>query len=143
MFYCDAKYSDILWRSGHVGCYLSAFSFSLNIWLFGMMIIDIPNKNRNRKGDFVMVLVYRMTGPLELPTQHRILIVGDFDLDQLLLENVAKVDPLIQNFNHQASQYSTDIHGGLLDLVFDTSNSIAVSSLPSHYIEHFVLFFQI
>ena len=29
----------------------------------------------------------------ELPTQHRVLIVGDFNL------NVVKVDPLIQNFN--------------------------------------------
>ena len=34
----------------------------------------------------------------ELPAQHRMLIVGDFNLDQILLEHVAKVDPLIQNF---------------------------------------------
>ena len=30
----------------------------------------------------------------ELPTQHRMLIVGDFNLDQMLPEHVAKVDPL-------------------------------------------------
>ena len=60
----------------------------------------------------------------ELPTQHRMLIVGDFNLDQMLPEHVAKVNPLIQNFNlSQHSQYSTHIHGGILDLVFDTSNS--------------------
>ena len=59
----------------------------------------------------------------ELPTRHSILIVGDFNLDQMLLENIAKVCPFIQNFNlTQRSQYSTRIHGGLLDLVFDTSN---------------------
>ena len=72
------------------------------------------------------------------------LIVGDFNLDQMLPEDVAKVDPLIQNFNlPQHSQYSTHKHGGILDLVFDTSNSNIVSSLPSAYSDHFVLFFQI
>ena len=35
----------------------------------------------------------------ELPTQHRILIVGNFNLDQLLPEHVAKVDCHIQNCN--------------------------------------------
>ena len=35
----------------------------------------------------------------ELLTQQRILSVGDFNLDQILPENVAEVHPLIQNFN--------------------------------------------
>ena len=35
----------------------------------------------------------------EMPTQHRIFIVDDFNLDQMLLENVPKVDPLIHIFN--------------------------------------------
>ena len=84
----------------------------------------------------VLVIMYYMPGPLgsfiddfislinELPTQHRMLIVGDFNLDQMLPEHVAKVNPLIQKFNlSQCSQYVTHIHGGILDLVFDTSNS--------------------
>ena len=80
----------------------------------------------------------------ELPTQHRMLIVGDFNLDQMLPEHVAKVDPLIQNFSlSQRSRYSTHIHGGILDLVFDTSNSNIVSSLLSSSSDHFVLFFQV
>ena len=42
----------------------------------------------------------------ELPIQHRILIVGDFNLDLMLPENVVKVDPLIHNCNlSQRSQY--------------------------------------
>ena len=54
----------------------------------------------------------------DLPRQHRMLIFGDFNLDQMLPE---QVDPLIQNFSlSQRSQYSTHIHGGILDLVFDT-----------------------
>ena len=62
-------------------------------------------------------------------------------LDQMLPEHVTKVNPLIQNFNlSQCSQYSTHIHGGILDLVFDTSNSNAVSFLPSPFNDHFVLF---
>ena len=99
------------------------------------------------KETIVLVIVYRMPGPLgsfiddfislinELPTQHRMLIVGDFNLDQMLPEHVAKVDPLIQIFYlSQRSQYSTHIHWGILDLVFDTSNSNTV--------DHFVLFFS-
>ena len=80
----------------------------------------------------------------ELATQHSIVIVSDFNLDQILSENVAKSDPLIQNFNlFQGSQYSTHMDGGLLNLVFGTSNSNAASFPPSPYSNHFVLFFQI
>ena len=95
----------------------------------------------NRTGDYFLVIVYRMPGPLgsfiddfislinELPTQDRMLIVSDFNLDQMLPEHVAKVDPLIQNFHlFQSSQYSSHIHEGISDLVFDTSNSSTVSS---------------
>ena len=97
-----------------------------------------------KKETILSIIVYRMPGPLgsfiddfillinELPTQHRMLIVGDFNLDQTLPEHVAKFDPLIQSFNlYQRSQYSTHIHGGILDLVFDTSNSNTVSFLPT------------
>ena len=102
----------------------------------------------------LLVIMYYMPGPLgsfiddfislinELPTQHRMLIVGDFNLDQMLPEHVAKVNPLIQNFNlSQRSQYLTRTHKGILDLVFDTSNSNAVSFLPSPFSDYSVLFF--
>ena len=104
----------------------------------------------------LLVIVYRAPGPVgsfidklillmnELPIQHRILIVGDFNHDQMLPENVANITPLIQSFDlSQRSQYSTHIHGGILDLIFDFSNSNIVSVLPSPYSDHFVLFFQI
>ena len=109
-----------------------------------------------QKETILLVIVYRMPGFLgyfiddfislinELPTQHRMMIFGDFNVDQMLLEHVAKVDSLIQSFNFsQCSQYSTHIHGEILDLVFDTSNSNTFSSLPSPFSDHFVLFFQI
>ena len=52
------------------------------------------------KETLLLVIVYRITGPLgtlnkdfilinELEIQHRILIVDDFNLDQILPENVA------------------------------------------------------
>ena len=70
------------------------------------------------------------------------LIVADFNFDQIFTECVIKVNLLIQNFNFaHRSQYSTHIKGGILDLVFDTLNSNTVSSLPSPYSDHFILFF--
>ena len=76
----------------------------------------------------------------ELPTLHRALVVGDFNLDQMFPVNVVNIETLIQNFNlSQGTHWLISIHGGILDLVFDTSNSNAVSSLPSPYSGHFVL----
>ena len=104
----------------------------------------------------LLVIVYHMPGPLgslmdnsfslinELPTQHRMLIVGYFNLDRMLPKHGAKFNPLIENFNlSQLSQSSTYIHGGILDLVFDTSNSNAVSFLSTPFNDYFFLFFQI
>ena len=103
-----------------------------------------------------LAVVYRMPGPLstfiddlistisELSAQYRAQIDGYVNLDQMLPTIVTKIEPLIQNFNlSQRSQYSTHIHGGILNLVFDTSNSNVVSSLSLAYNDHFVLFFQI
>ena len=100
-------------------------------------------------------MVYSMPGALatfigdsilfinELLTQHRILIVADFNPDQILPENLSKVNPLMRNLNlSQRSQYSPHVHRGLLDLKFDTPNFNALSSLASFYSNHFVLFFE-
>ena len=66
--------------------------------------------------------------------------MGDSSLDQMLPENFANIVPLIQSFDlSQRSQHSTHIHGGILDLVFDSSNSNIVSVLPLPYNDHFVI----
>ena len=113
-------------------------------------LIDIPSTIEIlpivleiNKETSLLVIVYRAPGPVgsfidefiflmnELPIQYRILIVGDFNFDQMLPENVANIAHLIQSFDpSQCSQYSTHIHGGILDLVFDSSNSNIVSVLP-------------
>ena len=89
--------------------------FFLTTWLFGMTLIEIssilevlPVVLEIEKETLLFVIVYCMHGLLgpftehfillisELPTKHRILIVGDFSLHQTLPENVVKVDTLIQ-----------------------------------------------
>ena len=69
----------------------------------------------------------------EMATQHRILIVVDFNLDQMLPKHVTEVDLVIQNFN--LSQRSLTVLNSytweILDLVFDTSNYNIASSFPS------------
>ena len=94
-------------------------------------VIDIPSTIEIlpivleiNKEAFLLV-VYQAPGPVgpfidkfillmnDLPIQHRILIVGDFNLDEILPENVANIAALIQNFDlSQRSQYSTQIRGG-------------------------------
>ena len=92
----------------------SECSFSFTTWLFGMILIDIPSVSvvlpvvlEMEKETLLLVIVYCISGPLgtfiddfvllinELPIQHKILIVDDFNLDQMFPENVTKVDPLI------------------------------------------------
>ena len=77
-----------------------------------MIIVNVPRVLEvlvvvleKKKETLLLVIVYRVLGPLgtfidgfilfinKLPTQHRILIVSNFNLDQILPENVAKVDP--------------------------------------------------
>ena len=92
---------------------ISECSFCSTIWLFGKIIIDItsvlevlPVVLEIEREILLLVLVYCMSGPLgtliddfillinELPTRRRILIYGDFNLDQMSPENVAEGDPL-------------------------------------------------
>ena len=123
-------------------------------------VTDIPSvlkvliiKLEMEKETLLLAIVYCILGPLgsfiddvillinELPTHHSMLIVGDFNLYQMFPEHVVKVDPLIQNFNmSQFSQYSAHAREGILDLVFDTSNSNIVSSLLSPYSVDVVIF---
>ena len=93
------------------------------IWIVVIDIINIlkvlPIVLEIEKETLLLEIVYRAPSLLrtviddvillinELQTHHRILIVCDFNLDQMLLEKVAKVDFLFQNFNLlQRSQYS-------------------------------------
>ena len=62
----------------------------------------------------------------------RILLLGDFNLDQMLQENVNKMHRLTQRFHlHQRSQYFTHVQGGILVLIFDSRKSESVLWIPS------------
>ena len=50
----------------------------------------------NLRGSFIDDFILLIN---ELPTQRRMLIVGNFNLDQMLLEHLTKFYPLIQSFN--------------------------------------------
>ena len=105
----------------------------------------------------LLILVYRPPGPIDtfiqelidelgrLPTvEYRTLIVGDFNLDQMLDENVETLEALITRFNfHQRSHYSTHILGGILDLVLDDGKSESVEWMPSPYSDHFVILIKV
>jgi exonuclease III len=70
----------------------------------------------------------------------RTIVLGDFNADQMLPENVAAYADLCQRLKFtQRSLYSTHIHGGILDLVFDTGKCDPVHWMPSPYSDHFVL----
>ena len=78
--------------------------------------------------------------PLDKYRKYRTLIIGDVNWDQILEERVRTFDTFFAHFNcHQRSHYSTHIHGGILDLVFDDMRSEPVQWMPSPYSDHFVI----
>ena len=100
----------------------------------------------------LLILVYQ-TGPLHnfvadfaeelsfLPTDKRTIILGDSNLDQMLSNNVEILQPIVTQFHlHLRVKFSTHIHGGILDIVFDNCDSSEGAGwLPSPYSDHFVV----
>ena len=61
---------------------------------------------------FVTDLIQLIENVLSTVNVTRILLLGDFNLDQMLQESVNKMHPLTQRFHfHQRSQYSTHVQG--------------------------------
>ena len=96
-------------------------------------------------GTFVYELIQEIsTLPLAEYREYRTLIVGDFNLDQMLEENVRMFEQLLTHFNcQQRSHYSTHIRGEILDLVFDDRRSESVQWMPSPYSDHFVILIDV
>ena len=61
------------------------------------VVLEIEKEmvSRGRLGTFIDRFILLIN---ELPTQYKLLIVSDFNLDQMLPEHVGKVDPLLQIF---------------------------------------------
>ena len=78
---------------------------------------------------FVTDLIEPIENVLSNVNATRILLFGDFNLDQMLQENV----------NKNASFNSAHVEGGILDLVFDSKKSESVLWIPSLYSDQFTL----
>lgn len=107
-----------------------------------------------------LVLVYRRPGPIgnfannlmevldhfvaELHGEYRMIIIGDFNWDQMLPQHVSLFVPFSSHFSlHQRSNYSTHIKGGILDLVFDDKRESDVDWMFSPYSDHFILLVEL
>ena len=74
---------------------------------------------------------------------HRIIVLGDFNLDQNKQVNVNHLKPILhQNFTSRV-KFATYCDGGILDLILDTqmSTNSSVKWLPSAYSDHFMIFY--
>ena len=107
-----------------------------NEYVLVIVVYQPPGAPRN-------VFPYQLLQQLERLNEvrtYRTIIVGDFNADQMLHENVIAYADLCQRFNlTQRSTFSTHIHGGILDMVFDTGKSNPVQWMPTPYSDHFVL----
>ena len=64
---------------------------------------------------------------LEQTRHSRTILCGDFNLDQMIKKNVDAFQQLREYFDFcQRLKYSTHIHRGILDLVFDQEGTEAV-----------------
>ena len=76
---------------------------------------------------------------LVLEDNYRTILAGDFNMP----DNLDVLDEVLPSTTfHQRSQYSTHIHGGILDIVFDDEKPDPVEWVPSPYSDHFVIIFD-
>ena len=76
--------------------------------------------------------------------QYNTIVLGDFNLDQMHKPYVDLFRGIRERFSlTQRSNYSTHIHGGILDLVFHNKKHEPVEWMPSPYSDHFVLLIDV
>ena len=87
--------------------------------------------------------IYQLLQELSMleETQHyRTILLGDFNLDQMLQENVHAFQQLCEYFKfNQCVKYPTHILGGILALVFDQKRTETAQWMPSAFSDHFVI----
>ena len=76
--------------------------------------------------------------------QYNTIVLGDFNLDQMHDPYVQMLHGISMQFSlTQRSNYSTHIHGGILDLVLHNRKQESVEWIPTPYSDHFVLIIDI
>ena len=118
-------------------------------------------KFRYKEYDFIIVLIYRKPGPkhefVRFLTEQvsaykkdhsecRIIILGDFNLDQLEKNNIDYFAPLNELKFKQKVDKATHNMGGILDLIFDNYvhlNFENIEVLPTAFSDHFKIFYSL
>jgi len=110
----------------------------------------------NNDFKIILLIVYRKPGAVHnfidllkeqirsLPRSMRIIILGDFNLDQRDINMVHLFDTLVDEFSLvQRSQFTTR-RRGILDLIFDNKkDSEDADILPVPYTDHFISLFSL
>ena len=107
-----------------------------------LLVLVYRHPNGGRVENFIYQLTYELS---HLPTdKYRTIVLGDFNIDQMLQENVLSFSNFCNQFHFtQRSKYSTFRDGGILDLVFDNQKSGAVKWTPSPYSDSIFLIIDI
>ena len=107
-----------------------------------VIVIIVYRPGNKSASDFMNSLVDEIEA---LPSEYRKVIVGDFNLDLRLQDN----NDLIEYYCNQLDMvqkvdYTTHIHGGILDLVFDINGSTGSTDwMPTPYSDHFVIYYDV
>ena len=76
--------------------------------------------------------------------KYNTLLLGDFNLDQMHDPYVELFQSICNQFAFtQRSNFSTHIHGGILDLVFHNRKTSPVEWIPSPYSDHFIVIIDV
>ena len=96
------------------------------------------------KATFLHQLLSQLTS-LPESDYERLIVVGDFNLDQKSPEHRNCFTSLIDHFHFiQRSTYSTHKYGGILDLIFDNDESKNPAEwMPSPFSDHFIMMFDL
>ena len=78
------------------------------------------------------------------PSNIRKIVVGDFNLDQLLQTNKDLVTRYAREMSLiQKVDYSTHIRGGIIDLVLDSEPTGTFDWIPSAFSDHYCIFYDV
>ena len=93
------------------------------------------------RGTFIDTLDEELT---LLPSKYRTVVLGDFNLSQVIEENINILQPILTEFNlRQRLRYATHLECEILDLVLNNRESDPVFWIPLPYSNHFVIVINI
>jgi hypothetical protein len=121
---------------------IEAMTFEINCGKMIDITLLVVYRKPGSVGDFIDLFEEQIQS---LPTNKRLLIVGDFNLDQRDINLVRLFDSVINRFSlTQRSKFTTHSQGGILDLVFDNKKGADDAKiLPFPFSDHFIIIFDL